>query len=333
MIREIFPFWDPLVLWWLPPLALALDFLAGDPPSWPHPVRCIGMLLDRIEPPLRKLPPFFGGMAGLALTLEATALVTALPFLLPRILAMAAAVYLAFAGLALGQLLREGRRAKTLLEDGKLAEARLAVGALVSRDVSNAGGPELARVLAESLSENFNDGFVAPYFWLLVGGPVGMWLYKAVSTMDSMWGYPHEPWTLFGRTAAYADDILAFVPARLAAFFLWCADRPGKLSGARRAGQGEGSWPGYHRFREQALSMKSPNAGWPMAMAAWLRGGSMGGAAVYNGKTVMKPELGPPGLLWTPASLSALLRHLAAAASLAALSLSILFAGLRWALS
>lgn len=62
---------------------------------------------------------------------------------------------------------------------------------------------------------------LAPLFWLSLGGPVGLWAYKTVSTADSMWGYHTPRWEYFGKAAARADDLLAFVPARLSALLLW----------------------------------------------------------------------------------------------------------------
>ena len=269
----LLPPWDLAAYWWLPPAALVLDLLLGDPPGFPHPVRYIGACLETLEHRLRPLlPPYPAGLAGLSLALLATGIVTTGLLLLPFGVGSIAALYLCYAGLALGQLLREGEVARRLLEGENLAppggcrpaedglqEARAAVGRLVSRDVSRADREELRRVLAETLGENVNDGFIAPLFWLMLGGPLGLWLYKAVSTMDSMWGYPHEPWTLFGRPAARLDDAAAFIPARLSVLFLYLGALP---QGLRR------NWPGFAVVARDARSMKSPNAGWPMAAAA-----------------------------------------------------------------
>jgi Trk-type K+ transport systems, membrane components len=46
--------------------------------------------------------------------------------------------------------------------------------------------PLMRKTLADTLSENLTDAFAAPFFWLLMGGPVALWCYKAVSTTDSM---------------------------------------------------------------------------------------------------------------------------------------------------
>ena len=310
----LFPFADLSLYWWLPLLAVILDRLIGDPPAWPHPVRYVGALLTGIEPRARRLP-VPGGLAGLiaaCLALAATYAAARLLLWLPSLLALAAAVYLAFAGLALGQLLREGKAALALLEQGETAAARVAIGMLVSRDVSQSDHDELCRVLAESLAENLNDAFVAPFFWLLAGGPIVLWLYKTASTMDSMWGYPYPPWTRFGTAAARLDDVLAYIPARLTALFLHAA----AILRAKRGdwpenGPGEPPWPGFARVAADARAMKSPNAGWPMAACAWIHHAAMGGKAVYAGKIVDKPVLGPPGALWTTTKLRGLCKTIA----------------------
>ncbi|KUG30059.1 adenosylcobinamide-phosphate synthase [hydrocarbon metagenome] len=266
--------------------AVLLDRLFGDPPGWPHPVRLIGAALTRLEavaPPSPLPRRLFGAAATLALA-GGSALVVHLLVALPGVGGLAA-LYFAYAGLALGSLLREGQAVLTLLEAGDLPEARRALAGLVSRDTSRLDALAVRRALAETVSENFNDGFVAPLFFLVLGGPALMWAYKAVSTMDSMWGYRTPRFRDLGWFCARADDAAAFVPARLSALALvaagWCMGR--RLPGVGRC------------IRRDAGTMASPNAGWPMAAAAWMCGAAMGGPAVYFGRAVDKPRLGPRG--------------------------------------
>ena len=318
----LLPFSNLVHFWWLPILAVLLDRMIGDPPTVPHPVRWIGALLGFIEPRARRfsaserLAGFLAAMAALFLTWLAVHVLLLFPFFMATVFA----VYLGFAGLALGQLLREGKAALALLAANDIPGARAAVGMLVSRDVSNADHGELCRVLAETLSENCNDAFIAPFFWLVLGGPAGLWLYKTASTMDSMWGYPYEPWTRFGTVAARLDDVLAYVPARLTALFLyfgmvfrnWRNWR--NWRNRKTAGTGAPAWPGFARLARDAKTMKSPNAGWPMAACAWIHGAAMGGKAVYDGKIVDKPVLGPPGASWTTDKLRDLLEAITVSA-------------------
>jgi adenosylcobinamide-phosphate synthase len=63
-----------------------------------------------------------------------------------------------------------------------------------------------------------------------------------------------------------------------------------------------------------AAKMESPNAGWPMAMAAHLYGRPMGGSAVYFGKVKEKPVLGVGDEAWDKATLIQLIKHIRLAA-------------------
>lgn len=321
--------WNPAALWWLPLAALALDLAVGDPPKLPHPVRVIARLAQRLEKLLRpRLEALDAGAAATALVLAFSGGAAYLALLLPKAAALTAWLYLSFTGLALGQLLREGKKALRLLRAAEqeadaalrdnredfpaLEAARAAIQQLVRRDVGNADSAFLSRTLAETLSENLNNAFVAPFFWLMVGGPVMLWLYKAASTLNSFWGYSHEPWARFGTAAAKINDLLAFAPARLTALALrLCAP----FCGAR------GVWPGWFFVASQARATTSPNAGWPMAACAWLHAAPMCGSAVHAGAVERKPLLGPASGSWTTPALACLLRHIGAAGLLAALFL------------
>ena len=273
----------------IPILAVALDWLIGDPKSWPHPVRVIGATLDAIEASAEKVDLSIKTTGWITL-LSFPALawgITAILISLP-ILGSLVAVYLSFAGLALGCLLKDAEEVTRQIDRGKLEDARKALSYLVSRDTSAMDAPEMRKTLAETMSENLNDGFVAPLFYLCLLGPGGLWAYKVVSTMDSMWGYRTTRFQELGFAGARADDVLAYVPARLTAKLLMGAGSRMGLNTELAAANYQGD----------AQQMESPNAGHPMAAAAWLAMGEMGGKFVYGGKLKDKPVMGPKGSSW-----------------------------------
>ena len=292
-------------LFWIPLAAFVIDAIFADPSFLPHPVQLVGKLLDKLEKTARKnFPNRFGGVLSLLiLLLMVFVFVTA--FIGIPYVGWIFALYFAWSGLALGSLLNEGTKAVQAVASGSLDEGRKAVSMLVSRDVSESTEEELYKTLAETLSENFNDGIIAPFFWLVLSGPVGLWLYKATSTMDSMWGYKNEKWIDLGWAGAKFDDLLAYLPARFSAMFLQCT---ANLAGL---GSGRGVWDGVAR---DAAKMESPNAGWPMAMAAHLYGRPMGGSAVYFGKVKEKPVLGVGDEAWDKGALIQLIKHIRLAA-------------------
>ncbi|MGE9986365.1 CobD/CbiB family cobalamin biosynthesis protein [Desulfovibrio sp. SGI.169] len=303
LAAHLFPYsvWD---CWWLAPLALLLDLWLGDPRlPWPHPVCFAGRLLSRLEGPARRGmshggpagEKWRGRLAGLAclLLLVGASGLTARLLLAPPVLGLVAAVYLAWAGLAMGSLLKAGGEVLREVETRPEAQARKAVSRLVSRETGSMDRPQLRKTLADTLSENFTDALLAPLFWLLLAGPVGLWVYKAMSTADSMWGYLTPRWRWLGWAGARGDDCLAFVPARLSVAALRLTDAlVRRLRPAARLW--DGRWPGLALVARQAAGMPSPNSGWSMTACAWLCRARMAGPSVYFGALTDKPWLGPP---------------------------------------
>lgn len=308
-----FPFsvWDAP---WLAPCALVLDLWLGDPTlPWRHPVCLIGKLLDMLERPARRFMEkhsLAGIIRGRMLGGCALALSCLFIYCLVR-LALALpcfnwllALYLAWAGLAMGCLLKTGEEVLDRLENSPLPAAREGVSWLVSRETAHMDRVRLRKTLADTLSENFTDAFMAPFFWLLMTGPAGLWIYKVVSTMDSQWGYKTSRWLALGWAGAKSDDLLAFIPARLSPIAL----RIGyfirrHVKGARDMDL----WPGFWSIAREAAGMPSPNSGWSMSACAWLCQAPMAGPDIYFGQFISKPSLGPQnGALWDCERLSLL---------------------------
>ncbi|WP_027366710.1 adenosylcobinamide-phosphate synthase CbiB [Desulfocurvibacter africanus] len=299
-------------------LAVLLDLALGDPRRLYHPVRALGALMDREEAIVRSaggLSLKWWGILFVLFNALGAWLVVRLLTSIP-VLGWLIALYLAYTGLALGQLWRDGRRVARLIDAGDLSNARLALAHLVTRDTSAMDEQALRRSLAETMSENMNDGFVAPFFYLVIGGPALLWLYKTVSTMDSMWGYKTERYREFGWAAARTDDVLAFLPARMTAFFMLGAGWFMSLD-VHRA---------FDNMRTDALKTESPNAGWPMSAAAWLLGAWVGGPAVYFGRLKDKPVLGPTEGAWSSIKTKRLLRMILATGFVSTAALAAYFA-------
>lgn len=204
-------------------LALALDLALGDPRYRLHPVRLLGGAIATGERLVRRttLPDRLAGAllaigtlvlaAGAALALSQIAWRFGGP--LVGISADAAIVYFALAGRALAD---EGRAIQTRIDAHDIACAREALAGVVGRDTAVLDESQIARAAIETLGENSVDALIAPAFWALLMGPAGAWLHKAASTLDSMVGYRDERYERFGTLGAKVDDLLAWVPARIA---------------------------------------------------------------------------------------------------------------------
>jgi adenosylcobinamide-phosphate synthase len=172
--------------------------------------------------------------------------------------------------------------ARALDCDG-LEAGRVAVARIVGRDPKNLDAHGVARASIESLAENFADGVVAPVFWYLLLGLPGLLVYKTVNTMDSMIGYRTPRHAAFGMVAARLDDVLNYVPARIAAVMIVVASLfvpRGRPVSALRVMARDG---GKHR---------SPNAGWPEAAMAGGIGVALAGPRSYDGAVEDEPWVG-----------------------------------------
>jgi len=271
-------------------LAFLADWLLGDPPAWPHPVRLIGRLIARGETWARARPRLQA--AGAALALGVTAAVMGGAALVLHLGARAGAVvhallacYLVYSLLCLRDLYQQTWRVEKALRDGRLTEARASLALVVGRDTAGLSEAGIRRALIETLAENLSDGLAAPLFYLALGGPVLAWGFKAVNTLDSMIGYKNERYLHLGRFAAKLDDAAGFLPARLSAWLL--------IAAARLEGR---PWRAAREiYRRDGGLHPSPNAGRPEAAMAGALGVWLGGPSTYGGLASAKPVINPAG--------------------------------------
>ena len=265
--------------------AYALDWIAGDPETTPHPVRLIGAAISFGERAFRRpAKPGIEILQGALLT----GAIVASAWTAGRAVRKAGAigdVLLAWTTLATRNLLDESSAVIRRLEVGDLAESRRLLSRIVGRDTEALDEPEIARAVIETLAESLCDGVVAPLIYLAMGGAPAALAYKAVNTLDSMIGHPEPPNRYFGRVAARLDDAANFVPARIAAASLCAAAF--LVRGASRQ-----AWSVF--MRDGSLH-PSPNAGQPEAAMAGALGVRLGGLNYYAGAPSPKPLLGREG--------------------------------------
>jgi len=148
---------------------------------------------------------------------------------------------------------------------------------LVSRDTKNLTSSDINKAAIETYGENFSDGVIAPLFYLLLFGIVGLFIYKAVNTLDSMVGYRTTKYEKFGKFSARLDDVLNYIPSRITAFLI------ALLMFSKET---------FINIFKYGYLHESPNAGYPISAIAGVCNISLGGDTVYNGVLKPKPYFG-----------------------------------------
>ena len=211
-----------------------------------------------------------------------------------RVLLTAAATW---AVLGSRSLAAEGHELQRLLDTDDLAGARQRIRNLVGRDPSRLTADELSRACVESIAENSSDAVVAPLLWGAVAGPAGLLGYRAVNTLDAMWGHRNPRYREFGWAAATLDDVANWAPARVTVVVT------AALAGRR-------SRQVIAVARRDGPQHPSPNAGPVEAAWAAALGVRLGGSNDYDGVVEDRGRLGD-GPAVTPADITRATRQLA----------------------
>lgn len=186
--------------------------------------------------------------------------------------------------LATKSLKVESDRVYIALKDKGLEAGRKAVSMIVGRDTQNLTEEGVTKAAVETVAENTSDGVIAPLFYMLIGGAVLGFAYKAINTMDSMVGYKNDRYQWFGTAAAKLDDVVNFIPARVSAVLMIAASYLTGMDGKNAA----------RIFRRDRFNHKSPNSAQTEAVMAGALDVQLAGDAWYFGKLHKKPTIGDP---------------------------------------
>lgn len=304
---------------WIVAGALLVEGVVGWPRRLSHPVAWIGALIAALERRWNKAGRSEGARRALGVVTVLVlivvaggagwgvqALAAAATFWPGQWLGLALLLVCGASGLAARSLFDHVCAVARPLKAGDLPAARLAVGMIVGRDVETMDEGEVAIAALESLAESFCDGVVAPVFWFVIGGLPGLFVYKAINTADSMIGHREPRWRAFGWAAARTDDVMNWIPARIAGVLI-----------ALAGGQG------WRIMWRDAGKHASPNAGWTEAAMAGALRVRLGGPVRYDGIMSERPFFGD----WAPPSAHDLKRGLKVYGVACALLLMLLIAG------
>ena len=155
---------------------------------------------------------------------------------------------------------------------------------IVGRDTDRLDEEGVTKAAVETVAENTSDGVIAPMLYMVIGGAVLGFFYKAVNTMDSMVGYKNDRYLYFGRAAAKFDDVVNYIPARISAWLMILASFLCGLNGKKA----------YQIYKRDRYNHASPNSAHTEAVMAGALGVQLAGDAWYFGVLHKKKTIGDP---------------------------------------
>ena len=271
-------------------LGFILDTIIGDPYKLPHPIRWIGSFISILEKLCRKIAKSNTMLMilGAILVFIVVFVSGGITLLVLKLASFNKYAYLIVSSvicyymLAGKSLKTESMKVYKAFENNDTEGARKAVSMIVGRDTQSLTKEGIIKAAVETVAENSSDGVVAPLIYMLIFGPVGGVVYKAVNTMDSMIGYVEEKYFYIGKFAAKLDDVLNYIPARISGIldiisaFILRYDYKNA----------------FRIFKRDRRKHASPNSAQTESAMAGALGVQLAGDATYFGVVHKKPYIG-----------------------------------------
>ncbi|WP_313757012.1 adenosylcobinamide-phosphate synthase CbiB [Tissierella sp.] len=269
-------------------LGVILDFVIGDPYSFPHPVKLMGRIISFEEKIARKVTQSKKGLklSGFIIVMVNISIGFFIPYILLKsirqykIIYTIVNTYLIYTCIAARCLHNEAIKVSKALDIG-IEEARTRLSYIVGRETKNLSEEEIIRATVETVAENTSDGVIAPLFYIIFLGASGGLAYKFVNTMDSMLGYKNEKYIDLGFFPAKVDDMFNYIPARITGVFM-CIGSIFRFNIRN----------GFKIMIRDRKNHKSPNCAYPEGAVAGLLDIQLGGNNYYHGKLFKKPNIG-----------------------------------------
>lgn len=270
-------------------LGFLLDLIVGDPQNPIHPIRIIGSLCKTVEKFFRSILKRYLKVAGLLTWILVVFIVFIFNYLLlkvtyrinPSVTMILGSVMIYFC-ISTKALKIEGLKVVKYVIEDDIEGARKQLSYIVGRDTKNLDKESILKAVVETVAENMSDGVIAPLFYAGIGGAPLAFLYKAVNTMDSMFGYKNDKYIEFGYFPAKLDDVFNYIPARLSGYFIVVVSFILGLDYKNS----------FKIYKRDKNNHSSPNSAHPEAAVAGALNVQLGGPNYYFGKLVEKQTIG-----------------------------------------
>lgn len=255
--------------------SLAIDVLFGEIPTKIHPVVFMGSLINFLKNHLINIKNRISGLILVLCSCIISSVILLILYLFIKnnfILLFILFSIILSSTFSINMLLETAINVKNDLNED-IKKARRSVSYLVSRNTDELTESFIVSAVIESLTENITDSYVAPIFYYFVCGiiillyPVQFHLYflllvpvlyRLSNTQDAMLGYTTDELIHIGYVAAKIDDVLNYIPSRIAGLFVVISAFLLNMNGKNS----------FKIMMRDARKCPSPNSGYTMASTA-----------------------------------------------------------------
>ena len=256
-------------------LSIVIDIVFGELPGKIHPVVIMGSIIN-----------FFKGifisiknkLSGFLLVICCVIVTSAILYLIywigcfNSILMFIIFAILLSSSFSIKMLLDTAVGVENDLKES-LDKARQSASYLVSRNTDELTESFIVSATIESLTENITDSYIAPIFYYFIFSLIILYypinyqlyilllvpvLYRLFNTLDAMLGYKSDELINIGFFPAKIDDVLNYIPSRIAGIYVVISAYLLKLDGKNS----------FNMMMRDARKCPSPNSGYTMASAA-----------------------------------------------------------------
>jgi adenosylcobinamide-phosphate synthase len=208
-------------------ISVTMDLILGDPNNKIHPVAWLGKYITYFIPKIKDKKKRIEKKNGIIFT---SITITFFAILIQSILVclyniniilmMVLSIFILYSVIAIKGMEKHINAITIALKNNDIENARRNLSLIVSRNTKNLDEQHILSGAIESIADGTVDGILSPLFYFSIFGSTGAFIFRIISTLDSMIGYKEKYYEKIGWMAAKADTYANYIPARTTAVLM-----------------------------------------------------------------------------------------------------------------
>jgi adenosylcobinamide-phosphate synthase len=208
-------------------ISVTMDLILGDPNNKIHPVAWLGKYITYFIPKIKdkkKRNEKKNGIIFTSITITFFAIliqsILVCLYNINIILMMVLSIFILYSVIAIKGMEKHINAITIALKNNDIENARRNLSLIVSRNTKNLDEQHILSGAIESIADGTVDGILSPLFYFSIFGSTGAFIFRIISTLDSMIGYKEKYYEKIGWMAAKADTYANYIPARTTAVLM-----------------------------------------------------------------------------------------------------------------